>query len=129
MSDFHSFFFTLNCLAHSQLFSPYTFREYPYQGGVSLLPLCPKSVHTPGTNRASRSCWLLCQHQGQKNAKQEQRILSRRKWALSSGRPHLTFGTIIEYGNTIEKQNWSVSCCHGNDWPCISLGPTPPPHF
>lgn len=102
---------------------------YPYQGEFPYYRSVPESVHTPGTNRDSRSCWLLCQHQGQKNAKQEQRILSRRKWAPSSGRPHLTFGTIIEYGNMIEKQNWSVCCCHGNDWSCISLGPTPPPHF
>lgn len=127
MPGFHSFSFPLTTAENSTVFSIHiqrifihTTEELPYYSSV------PKSVHTPGTNRDPRSCWLLWQHQGQKNAKQEQRILSRRKWAPSSGRPHLTFGAIIKCGNMIEKQNWDVSCCHGNQWSHISLDRTSP---
>lgn len=86
----------------------------------------------PGTNRDPRSSWLCWQHQGHKNAKQEQWILSRRKWAPSSGRPHLTFWAIAECGNIIEKQNWGVLTCHANEWSHVSLeqiSPTSPFKF
>lgn len=108
--------------------SPSTLRAALFTPGKNFpIAALSQSLFTqPGTNRDPRSSWLCWQHQGQKNAKQEQQILSRRKWAPSSGRPHLTFWTIIECGNMVEKQYWSVSCCNGNEGSQFSLEQTSP---
>ena len=126
MPGFHSFSFHSQ-LQKTQLFSPYTFREslsipgrsFPTTALSQNLFTHPGLIEIPEAAGSSESI-------RDRRMQNRSREYFPEENGLPPQAPNLTFGTIIECGNMIEKQNLSVSCCHGNQWSHISLEWTSP---